>query len=99
MHFQLDWRKYLRLLLLHLTTKIRHLQLNKDNNDKAPDNIIIGNPLTKIAEDMIMVSTKVQHSYKNWRYTLGLDLSNSKFDNDIADKNQANLFFKVEYNL
>ena len=83
----------------NVTTKIRHLQLNKDNNDKAPDNIIIGNPLTKIAEDMIMVSTKVQHSYKNWRYTLGLDLSNSKFDNDIADKNQANLFFKVEYNL
>lgn len=83
----------------NVTTKIRHLQLNKDNNDKAPNNAIIGNPLTKIAEDMLMVSTKVQHSYKNWRYTLGLDLSNSTFENDIADKNQANMFIKVEYNL
>lgn len=82
-----------------VTTKVRHLQLNTDNNDKAPDNIIIGNQLTKIAEDMIMVSTKVQHSYKNWRYTLGLDLSNSKFENDIVAKKQANMFVKVEYNL
>jgi hypothetical protein len=83
----------------NITTKIRHLRLNKDNNDKAPDNAIIGNPLTKVAEDMIMLSSKVQHSYKNWRYTIGIDLSNSKFENNIADKNQTNLFFKVEYNL
>ncbi len=82
-----------------VTTKLRLLQLNKDNNDRDPDSNIIGNPLTKIAEDMIMVSTKVQHSYKNWRYTLGLDLSKSTFDNDIAAKKQANMFVKVEYNL
>ena len=75
------------------------LQLNTDNNDKAPGNNIIGNPLTEVAEDLIMVSTKVQHSYKNWRYTLGLDLSRSTFENDIKDKKQANLFLKVEYNL
>tara|TARA_R110001632_G_scaffold200826_1_gene323515 strand:- start:970 stop:1824 length:855 start_codon:yes stop_codon:yes gene_type:complete len=83
----------------NVTSKIRHLQLNTDNNDKAPGNNIIGNPLTEVAEDLIMVSTKVQHSYKNWRYTLGLDLSRSTFENDIKDKKQANLFLKVEYNL
>lgn len=83
----------------NVTTKIRHLQLNTDNSDKAPNNPIIGNPLTEIAEDIIMLSTKVQYSYKNWRYTTGIDLSKSTFENDIADRNQANLFLKIEYNL
>tara|TARA_R110000787_G_scaffold141758_1_gene255314 strand:- start:184 stop:1692 length:1509 start_codon:yes stop_codon:yes gene_type:complete len=82
-----------------LTAKLRHLQLNKDNNDKAPDNIIIGNPLTKVGEDMIMVSTKVQHSYKNWRYTAGVDLSKSTFKAIDKSTNSANLFLKIEYNL
>lgn len=82
-----------------MTTKFRHLQLNKDNNDKAPNNPIIGNPLTKIAEDVLMVSTKIQHSYRNWRYTAGIDLSKSTFDYLNKNKNNANLFFKVEYNL
>ncbi len=82
-----------------LTTKFRHLQLNKDNSDKAPTNPIIGNPLTKVAEDVLMISTKVQHSYRNWRYTAGIDLSKSTFSDAKKDKNNANLFFKVEYNL
>jgi hypothetical protein len=82
-----------------LTAKVRHLQLNKDNSDKAPSNPIIGNPLTKVAEDVLMVSTKIQHSYKNWRYTAGIDLSKSTFGNSNENKNNSNLFFKVEYNL
>lgn len=82
-----------------VTTKFRHLKLNQDNNDKAPNNPIIGNPLTKVAEDLMMISTKVQHSYKNWRYTAGIDLSRSTFNDAKQDKNNANLFFKVEYNM
>lgn len=82
-----------------LTTKVRHLQLNKDNNDKAPTNPIIGNPLSKVSEEILMVSTKLQYSYKNWRYTAGIDLSKSTFENSINDKHNANLFLKVEYNL
>lgn len=87
-----------------MTFRLRSLKLNKDNNDKKPDSAIIGNPLTKVAENMLMLSTKVQHSYKNWRFTTGFDLSRSEFTNSnlsgqLTHKNQANAFFSVEYNL
>jgi hypothetical protein len=83
----------------NLTVKLRLLELNKDNSDKAPNNILIGNPLTKIAEDILMLSTKLQHSYKNWRYTIGSDISTSQYQNAIKKKNNVNIFFNVEYNL
>ena len=79
--------------------KLRWLQLNKDNHDKAPDNPLIGNTLTPIAENMLMLSGKAQYSYKNWRYTLGTRLSESTYDNDIDKKNEINVFLNVEYNL
>ncbi|GHF85125.1 capsule assembly Wzi family protein [Thalassotalea marina] len=82
-----------------IETKLRWLQLNKDNADKAPENPIIGNPLTSIAEDMFMVSSKVQHSYKNWRFTIGSDISRSTFDNAVKDQTDVNVFAQVEYNL
>jgi len=81
-----------------LTIKLRKLELNIDNLDKAPGNPIIGNPLTEIAEDMLMLSTKVQHSHKNWRFTLGSSLSQSSYMDDIDDQNEANLYINVEYN-
>jgi len=79
--------------------KLRWLQLNKDNHDKDPDNNFVGNTLTPIAEDMLMISTKVQHSYRNWRYTLGGDISQSTFDNSNEKDNNINVFFTIEYNL
>ncbi|WP_206483716.1 capsule assembly Wzi family protein [Thalassotalea sp. G2M2-11] len=79
--------------------KMRWLQLNQDNQDKAPENPFIGNPLTPVAEDMVMFSAKVQHSYRNWRFTLGTDLSRSKFHEVTANKTTVNAFAKVEYNL
>lgn len=79
--------------------KLRWLQLNKDNVDKAANNPLIGNTLTPIAEDMLMFSGKIQHSYKNWRYTVGSDISHSKFDNNIDTNNEINIFAKIEYNL
>jgi len=79
--------------------KFRWLQLNKDNHDKAPETPIIGNPLTSIAEDVLMLSSKVQHSYKNWRFTLGTDLSQSSFDNSIKKKTAVNMFLNIEKNL
>jgi hypothetical protein len=82
-----------------MTLKLRMLKLNKDNSDKSSDSLIIGNPLTKFAENTSMLSTKVQHSYRNWRYTVGVDISQSTFTNEIADKKKANLFLSVEYNL
>jgi len=79
--------------------KLRWLQLNKDNHDKAPNNPVVGNTLASIAENMMMLSGKVQHSYRNWRFTAGMELSQSTYDNDLVRSNDALMFFKVEYNL
>ena len=82
-----------------LEVKLRWLELNKDNHDKAPDNPLIGNTLTPIAEDMLMFSGKYQRSYKNWRYTIGTDISKSDFDNNKSSKNDVNAYINIEYNL
>lgn len=79
--------------------KLRWLQLNKDNSDRALGNSLIGNTVTEIAEDVLMISAKAQHSYRNWRFTLGGDISQSSFDNDIKNNNNLNVFVNVEYNL
>ncbi len=79
--------------------KLRWLNLNQDDSDKAPDNPYIGNTVTPIAEDLMMLSIKAQHSYQNWRYTLGTDISHSTFDRNLSSENNVNLFFQVEYNL
>jgi hypothetical protein len=86
----------------HMTTKWRYLDLNYDNNDKAPDNPLIGNSLTSIHEKVAMLSTTVQHSYKNWRFTLGADISRSTFPdstNDVKSHTDFNGSLTVEYNL
>lgn len=82
-----------------MIAKLRYLQLNSDNQDKAPNNPIIGNPVTAIAEDVWLLSTSVQHNYQNWRFTLDADISQSTFENDIANKTKFNASLTVEYNL
>jgi hypothetical protein len=82
-----------------LTTKIRYLDLNYDNQDKAPENPIIGNTVTSIAEQIWMISSSVQHDYKNWRFTLATDFSHSTFDNDISNESDFNASLMVEYNM
>jgi hypothetical protein len=82
-----------------LTTKIRYLDLNYDNQDKAPENPIIGNTVTSIAEQVWMISSSVQHDYKNWRFTLATDFSHSTFGNDISDDSDFNASLMVEYNM
>jgi hypothetical protein len=84
---------------LDMTIKIRKLVLNKDNSDKAPNNLTIGNPLTEIAENMLMLSTKFQYSYQNWRFTVGGDLSKSTFVDNSLDQSNANIYLNVEHNL
>jgi len=82
-----------------LTTKLRFLDLNYDNSDKAPDNPIIGNPVTSIAEQILMLSNSIQHDYKNWRFTLSADISQSSFENNIDDEIELNAALQVAYNL
>ena len=84
---------------IKITTKLRWLNLNYDNSDDSPNNPIIGNPLTSIAKEMIMLSVNSEYNYKNWQYTFGGDLSNSSFKNDIKNKHNANIYVNVEYRL
>ena len=83
----------------HVTTKFRWLALNKDNSDKAPNNPLIGNSLTKIAKDTAMLSTSIRHSIKNWRFTLDAAVSHSTYDNDVSNENDVTASLTVEYNL
>jgi len=82
-----------------LTTKLRYLDLNYDNSDKAPNNPIIGNPVTSIAEKIWMISSSVQHDYKNWRFTLSGDISQSSFENNIDNETEFNAAIQIDYNL
>lgn len=75
------------------------LDLNYDNSDIAPTNKSIGNSLTEVAEKMIMVSTNIEHEYKNWLISVGGEFSRSTFENDIKDKQQINISLDVEYHL
>ena len=84
---------------LAFQTKFRWLQLNKDNHDKAPDDDLIGNTLTPIAENMLMLSGKVRYSYRNWRFTTGANISRSSYDNDIKDDSDANIYLNIEWNI
>lgn len=79
------------------TTKLRYLNLNYDNSDKAPDNPIIGNPLTAVHQKMYMLSTSVEKSHKQWRFTVGGDVSNTKTINTNSTKSDINVFLDVEY--
>ena len=83
----------------HLTNKLRYLQLNYDNSDKAPNNPLIGNPITSIAKDMVMFSSSVQHSYRNWRFTVSGNVSYSSFKNNLDNETDYNASLTVEYNL
>ena len=82
-----------------LTTKLRYLDLNADNSDKAPGNPIIGNPVTSIAEQVWMISASLRHDYQNWRFTLSSDISQSSFTNNIDNKTDFDASIQVEYNL
>lgn len=82
-----------------LTSKLRYLDLNYDNSDRAADNPLIGNTVTSIAEQVWMLSGSMQHDYKNWRFTLSADISQSSFENDLSDETDVNASIQVEYNL
>jgi len=82
----------------HMSTKFRYLKLNYDNSDKAPNNPLIGNPLTSVAENVIMLSNSLRYSYQQWRFTLDSQISHSSFKSK-ANNNEINLGFTLEYNL
>jgi hypothetical protein len=83
----------------HMTARLRYLNLNYDNQDRAPHNPISGNAVTNIAEQVWIISTSIQHDKQNWRYTLGTDISRSTYIDDSPNDIDFNLSLTIEYNL
>ncbi|NMP15141.1 capsule assembly Wzi family protein [Thalassotalea sp. Y01] len=80
--------------------KFRYLDLNYDNSDWYPNNPDLGNTLTKINEEVLMVSVKYQLRKGHFKYTIGGDYSQSSFiEPGVDDSSKPNIYFNVEYNL
>ncbi len=80
--------------------KAKYLDLNNDNSDKYPDDPNKGNTVTKIAEEMLVLSLKYQLHQGKFKYTLGGSINHSRFENENEDdKTEPTLYFNVQYSL
>jgi len=62
--------------------KFRKVQLNTDNIDKYPDDINLGNPVSKVAEDVLQFDGQYKFIAFDSRFTLGMIVTNSTFANN-----------------
>ncbi len=62
--------------------KFRKVQLNTDNIDKYPDDINLGNPVSKVAEDVLQFDGQYKFIALDSRFTLGMIVTNSTFANN-----------------
>lgn len=79
-------------------TRLRYVELNKDNSDKYPDDENKGNTVSKIAEDLIMLSANVAKKINNITYKIGTELSQSSFINQ-DNQYDANISVSINYQL
>ncbi|WOH39382.1 capsule assembly Wzi family protein [Thalassotalea fonticola] len=78
--------------------KLKYLDLNYDNSDWYPDDPNLGNTVTKVAEEVYMLSIKYQLRQGRFKYTVGGDYSKSSYINeDLKDSSEPNMYFNVEY--
>lgn len=87
--------------------KLRKAQLNTDNIDRHPDDINLGNPVSKVAEDVLQFDGQYKFIAFDSRFTLGMIVTNSKFANNkdaniAADPNyedgtEFDAYIKWEY--
>ena len=79
-------------------TRLRFVELNKDNSDRFPNDDNKGNTVTKISEDLIMLSGNIAKKINNITYKIGTELSQSSF---ISQDTQydANISFGINYQL
>jgi len=57
--------------------KFRKLQLNTDNIDRYPDDINLGNPVSKVAEDVLQLDSQYKFIAFDSRFTTGLIITDS----------------------
>ena len=62
--------------------KLRKAQLNTDNIDPDPDDINMGNTVSKVAEDVLQFDGQYKFIAFDSRFTLGVIVTNSKFANN-----------------
>jgi len=86
--------------------KFRKLQLNTDNIDRYSDDINMGNPVSKIAEDVLQFDGQYKFIAFDSRFTLGLIITNSKYistevnisdDANYEDGTEFDTYIKWEY--
>ncbi|PKI12855.1 capsule assembly Wzi family protein [Colwellia sp. 12G3] len=86
--------------------KLRKVQLNTDNIDRFPDDINMGNPVSKVAEDVLQFDGQYKFIAFDSRFTLGAIVTNSKFDNNKSkisndpnyeDGTELDAYIKWEY--
>lgn len=67
--------------------KFRKAQLNTDNIDRYPDDPNMGNPVSKVAEDLLQFDGQYKFIALDSRFTLGMIVTNSSFDNAMDSNN------------
>ena len=86
--------------------KFRKAQLNTDNIDKYPDDINLGNTVSKVAEDVLQFDGQYKFIAFDSRFTLGMIVTNSKFlnnestlgnDTDYENSTEFDAYVKWEY--
>ncbi len=85
--------------------KFRKAQLNTDNIDRYPDDINLGNPVSKVAEDVLQFDGQYKFIAFDSRFTLGMIVTNSKFpsNQDLAGEpspeegTELDAYLKWEY--
>ena len=80
------------------TVKARFLELNNDDSDRLPDDPDNGHTLTKISEDVIMLSADYQTRLAEFTYKVGGSVSQSSFI-DLPSETDYNLFFQIKRDL
>lgn len=85
--------------------KFRKAQLNSDNIDRYPDDINLGNPVSKVAEDILQFDGQYKFIAFDSRFTLGMIVTNAKFSNkqELTDEilteegTELDAYLKWEY--
>jgi hypothetical protein len=71
--------------------KFRKIQLNTDNIDRYPEDINKGNPVSKIAEDVLQFDGQYKFIAFDSRFTLGMIVINAKFPKNQEVAGEQNL--------
>lgn len=63
--------------------KFRKAQLNTDNKDRYPNDVNLGNPVSKVSEDVLQFDGQYKFIAFDSRFTIGAIITNSTFDDVV----------------